>query len=129
MIYMTKFGFKKNVWLLEMSTSTAFTIVYTPYFSCSRCRVICITSARDNESMNRLEEIFLKVLNQQNTNVSGKDKYVYKRPFRKKIFLNVLYFRLLPINHCHLVIINTFPVTIESSVTNHPPKNVSVLFS
>ncbi|XP_019760948.1 protein asunder isoform X1 [Dendroctonus ponderosae] len=76
----------------------------------NRCRVICITSARDNESMNRLEEIFLKVLNQQNSNVSGKDK-------------------LLPINHCHLVIINTFPVTIESSVTNHAPKNLSPLLT
>lgn len=32
----------------------------------NRCRVICITSARDNESMKRLEEIFLSVLQQQN---------------------------------------------------------------
>lgn len=29
-------------------------------------RVICITSARDNDSMKRLEDIFLTVLNQQN---------------------------------------------------------------
>lgn len=28
------------------------------------------------------------------------------------------------IDHCHLVIINTFPVSTESQVNNHPPKNV-----
>nr|XP_023015588.1 integrator complex subunit 13 [Leptinotarsa decemlineata] len=32
----------------------------------NRARVICITSARDNDSMKRLEDIFLTVLNQQN---------------------------------------------------------------
>lgn len=32
----------------------------------NNCRVICITSARDNDSMTRLEDIFLSVLNQQN---------------------------------------------------------------
>lgn len=32
----------------------------------NRGRVICITSARDNDSMKRLEDIFLSVLNQQN---------------------------------------------------------------
>jgi hypothetical protein len=34
--------------------------------------------------------------------------------------------RLLVIDHCHLVIINTFPINIESQVNNHPPKNVSL---
>ncbi|XP_050298231.1 protein asunder [Anthonomus grandis grandis] len=76
----------------------------------NRCRVICITSARDNESMNRLEEIFLSVLIQQNKTVAGKEN-------------------LLPISHCHLVIINTFPVNIESSVNNHPPKILSPLLT
>ncbi|XP_056640095.1 integrator complex subunit 13 isoform X3 [Diorhabda sublineata] len=46
-------------------------------------RVICITSARDNESMKRLEDIFLTVLNQQNKLSATSDK-------------------LLPIHHCHL---------------------------
>ncbi|XP_066140597.1 integrator complex subunit 13 [Euwallacea fornicatus] len=76
----------------------------------NRCRVICITSARDNESMNRLEEIFLTVLNQQNKIVAGNEN-------------------LLPIHHCHLVIINTFPVNMESSVNNHPPKNLSPILT
>ncbi|KAF7278183.1 integrator complex subunit 13 asun [Rhynchophorus ferrugineus] len=76
----------------------------------NRCRVICITSARDNESMKRLEEIFLTVLNQQNKLVAGNDS-------------------LLPIDHCHLVIINTFPINIESSVNNHPSKALSSLLT
>lgn len=76
----------------------------------NRCRVICITSARDNESMNRLEEIFLTVLNQQNQLAAASEN-------------------MLPINHCHLVIINTFPVNIESSVNNHPPKILSPLLT
>lgn len=40
----------------------------------NRCRVICITSARDNESMNRLEEIFHNVLQQQNKIAAGSEK-------------------------------------------------------
>ncbi|KAL1488979.1 hypothetical protein ABEB36_014759 [Hypothenemus hampei] len=76
----------------------------------NRCRVICITSARDNESMNRLEEIFLTVLNQQNKIAIGNEN-------------------LLPINHCHLVIINTFPINIESSVNNHSPRHLSPLLT
>nr|CAI5837583.1 unnamed protein product [Callosobruchus analis] len=69
----------------------------------NRGRVICITSARDNDSMKRLEDIFLSVLTQQNK-ISSTE-------------------RLLTIDHCHLVIINTFPINIESQVNNHPPKN------
>lgn len=47
-----------------------------------------------------------------------------------KIKLNSLlnytfFFRLLTIDHCHLVIINTFPINVESQVNNHPAKNVS----
>ncbi|EFA08805.1 protein asunder [Tribolium castaneum] len=76
----------------------------------NRCRVICITSARDNDSMKRLEEIFLSVLQQQNKVAAGSD-------------------RLLTIDHCHLVIINTFPVNIESQVNNHPPKNLSTILT
>ncbi|KAJ8971268.1 hypothetical protein NQ314_000789 [Rhamnusium bicolor] len=73
-------------------------------------RVICITSARDNDSMKRLEEIFLTVLNQQNKVCATSD-------------------RLLTIDHCHLVIINTFPINIESQVNNHPLKNLSPILS
>lgn len=76
----------------------------------NRCRVICITSARDNDSMKRLEEIFLSVLQQQNKVAAGSD-------------------RLLTIDHCHLVIINTFPVSIESQVNNHPLKSVSIFYN
>lgn len=73
-------------------------------------RVICITSARDNESMKRLEDIFLTVLNQQNKLTTTTDN-------------------LLPIHHCHLVIINTFPINIESQVNNHPAKNLSQILT
>jgi hypothetical protein len=76
----------------------------------NRCRVICITSARDNDSMKRLEEIFLSVLQQQNKVATGSE-------------------RLLVIDHCHLVIINTFPINIESQVNNHPPKNLSSILT
>lgn len=71
----------------------------------NRCRVICITSARDNESMKRLEEIFQTVLVQQNKHIANSDRF-------------------MPIDHCHLVIINTFPVNTDSLVSNHPPRNV-----
>lgn len=40
----------------------------------NRCRVICITSARDNDSMKRLEEIFLTVLQQQNNLAADSDR-------------------------------------------------------
>lgn len=40
----------------------------------NRCRVICITSARDNESMKRLEEIFQTVLQGQNKIAAGSDR-------------------------------------------------------
>lgn len=38
-------------------------------------RVLCITSARDNESMKRLEDIFLTVLNQQNKLAAASERY------------------------------------------------------
>ncbi|CAH1134051.1 unnamed protein product [Ceutorhynchus assimilis] len=77
----------------------------------NKCRVICITSARDNKSMKRLEEIFLTVLNQQNKVVSGNDT-------------------LLRISHCHLIIINTFPINnMESSVNGHPAKRLSAILT
>ncbi|XP_017768624.1 PREDICTED: protein asunder homolog [Nicrophorus vespilloides] len=68
----------------------------------NRCRVVCITSARDDDSMKRLEEIFHNVLQQHNKTAIN-DTCIH-------------------IDHCHLVIINTFPISIESHVNNHPPK-------
>lgn len=72
----------------------------------NRGRVICITSARDNPSMNSLEKIFHQVLVQQNT-ISNKSE------------------ELLPIDFCHLVIINLHPTTMESFVTSRPAQDVS----
>lgn len=92
----------------------------------NKCRVICITSARDNDSMKRLEDIFLTVLKQQNKVAAASERYdklLYL--FFPISQLGMIYFRLLTIDHCHLVIINTFPINIESEVNNHPPKNVS----
>ncbi|KAI4456250.1 sarcoma antigen ny-sar-95-related [Holotrichia oblita] len=76
----------------------------------NRCRVICITSARDDESMKRLEEIFHNNLIQQNKTAANSD-------------------RLLTIDYCHLVIINTFPINIESPVNSHPTKNYSAILT
>lgn len=74
----------------------------------NRGRVICITSARDNPSMNSLEKIFHQVLIQQNV-ISSKNS------------------DLLPIDFCHLVIINLYPTTMESFVTSRPAQDVSSL--
>ncbi|GLV34715.1 asunder [Carabus blaptoides fortunei] len=76
----------------------------------NRCRVICITSTRDNNSMKRLEDIFLNVLQQQNKIAASSD-------------------HLLTINHCHLVIINIFPNNVESQVSNHPLKTLSPILT
>lgn len=73
----------------------------------NRCRIICITSARDNDSMKRLQEIFNNCLHAHNKLAAGSDRY-------------------LAIDHCHLVIIHTFPVNIESQVTQQPPRNVCI---
>lgn len=72
----------------------------------NRCRVIVVTSARDDESMKRLEEIFHNNLVQQNKAAANSD-------------------RLFTVDYCHLVIINTYPINIDSPVTSHPPKSVS----
>lgn len=47
----------------------------------NRCRVICITSTRDNNSMKRLEDIFLNVLQQQNKIAASSDQYVSKETY------------------------------------------------
>lgn len=71
----------------------------------NRGRVICITSARDNPSMNSLEKIFHQVLIQQNS-ISAKSD------------------QLLNIDFCHLVIINLYP-SKESLVTTRVPQELS----
>jgi DNA/RNA-binding domain of Phe-tRNA-synthetase-like protein len=45
----------------------------------NRCRVICITSARDNSSMKSLKEIFQNALLQHNKIAAGSDQYVTLR--------------------------------------------------
>lgn len=41
----------------------------------NRCRIICITSARDNDSMKRLQEIFNNCLYAHNKVAAGSDRY------------------------------------------------------
>lgn len=74
----------------------------------NRGRVICITSAMDNPSMNSLEKIFHQVLIQQNASSSMSED-------------------LLTIDYCHLVIINLYPTMMKSMVTTRPPQDVSSL--
>lgn len=76
----------------------------------NRCRVICITSARDNASMKSLEDIFQNVLIQQNKIAAASD-------------------HLITVHHCHLVIINVFPNSIESQVTGHPARDLSAILT
>ncbi|XP_054271136.1 integrator complex subunit 13 [Macrosteles quadrilineatus] len=77
----------------------------------NRCRVICLTSARDNASIKSMEEIFQNELVQANKLAAASD-------------------HLIPIHHCHLVIINVYPNNLDVvAVTPHPPLNVSNLLS
>ncbi|XP_046750559.1 integrator complex subunit 13 [Diprion similis] len=74
-------------------------------------RVICITSARDDANMKSLENIFLSQLIQQNQNAAASHNRI-------------------PIHHCHLVILNIFPVsTSDCLVTNQLPREVSPLLT
>ncbi|XP_071564945.1 integrator complex subunit 13 isoform X1 [Temnothorax nylanderi] len=72
----------------------------------NRGRVICITSARDNSNMKSLENIFLSELAQENKNALASD-------------------HLIPVDYCHLVILNIYPNNIESQVTSQGPREVS----
>ncbi|XP_008544996.1 integrator complex subunit 13 [Microplitis demolitor] len=76
----------------------------------NRGRIVCITSARDDINMKSLENIFLNQLAQQNKVAMGSD-------------------HLMPIHHCHLVILNIFPINIESQVTNQNPRELSPLLT
>ncbi|RZF48920.1 hypothetical protein LSTR_LSTR003300 [Laodelphax striatellus] len=65
----------------------------------NNCRVICITSARDNTSIKSIQDIFLNELIQANKIAASSD-------------------HLIPVNHCHLVIINVYPNNIENVAVN-----------
>ncbi|XP_065223636.1 integrator complex subunit 13 [Planococcus citri] len=67
----------------------------------NRCRLICITSARDNESVKNLEDIFQNELIRTNRVATASD-------------------HLVAVDHCHLIILNVFPNSGHSSVTGHP---------
>lgn len=71
----------------------------------NRCRVICITSARDDDSMMSLEEIFMTVVGQQNRVAVSKG--------------------LLKIDQCHLVVINLHPTNLESLVSSKPLRDLN----
>lgn len=73
-------------------------------------RVICITSARDDASMKSLEDIFHTVIVQQNA-LSAAHKS-----------------DLMPIDYCHLVIINLYPSNMESMVNDRAQQEVILLF-
>lgn len=74
----------------------------------NRARVICITSARDDSSMKSLEEIFFKVVDQQN-------EMIQKGAGGK----------FLKIDQCHLVVINLHPSGLDSMVTNKPLRDLN----
>lgn len=69
-------------------------------------RVICITSARDDESMKSLEDIFLTVLTSQNKMLTPNNP------------------NYLKIDRCHLVIVNLYPSTLASLVNTRTLKDV-----
>lgn len=69
-------------------------------------RVICITSARDDESMKSLEDIFLTVLTAQNKLLVASNQ------------------NYLEIDRCHLVIVNLYPSTMNSMVNTRALKEV-----
>lgn len=69
-------------------------------------RVICITSARDDESMKSLEDIFLTVLTAQNKLLIASNQ------------------NYLEIDRCHLVIVNLYPSTMNSLVNTRALNDV-----
>ncbi|XP_032673863.1 integrator complex subunit 13-like isoform X1 [Odontomachus brunneus] len=75
----------------------------------NRGRIICITSIRDDSNMKSLENIFLNKLTQKN---------------KTALALNHL-----PIDYCHLVILNIFPNNIEPQITSQGPREISPLLT
>lgn len=74
-------------------------------------RVVCLTSTRDDGSMQSLEEIFRTVLMKQNEMVTKQQG------------------DLLPLDFCELVFINIYPRNMESFVSKKPATKVSPLLS
>lgn len=73
----------------------------------NRARVICITSARDDSSMERLEEIFDSLVSQQNSMPNAGTQNVLK------------------IDEVHLVVIHLHPTNLKSMVTNCPLRELN----
>ncbi|XP_034243253.1 integrator complex subunit 13 [Thrips palmi] len=68
----------------------------------NRSRVICITTQKDNQSIKNLQDMFIKFVNQSNKKAASSDT-------------------LIPINHCHLVILNVTPRNGEPCLVNPVP--------
>ncbi|GAB0094861.1 Protein asunder [Sergentomyia squamirostris] len=74
----------------------------------NRGRIICITSARDDDSMKSLEDIVHTVMIQQNSISSGQEDS-------------------LLIANVHLVIVNICPANTELLVSNRPLRDISTI--
>ncbi|XP_045535653.1 protein asunder [Papilio machaon] len=77
----------------------------------NRGRIICITSARDDDSIRSLAEIALNALVQQNKKLS------MVPPTTSADADNT---QSLVVHYCHLVIVNVTPEKIETRVNNQP---------
>lgn len=91
---------------LKSTTSTS-DLPTSPTKIPNKGRVICLTSARDNSSMQSLVDIFHTVILQQNTLSKGRTD-------------------LLHIERCHLVIINLYPANMVTMVTDREPQETKV---
>ncbi|XP_013169023.1 PREDICTED: protein asunder [Papilio xuthus] len=78
----------------------------------NRGRIICITSARDDDSIRSLAEIALNALVQQNKKLS-----MVPPTTSADATANT---QSLVVHYCHLVIVNVTPEKIETRVNNQP---------
>ncbi|XP_063362263.1 protein asunder [Cydia amplana] len=78
----------------------------------NRGRIICITSARDDDSIRSLAEIALNALIQQNKKASSQPSTSESTSTAQP--------EVYPIQYCHLVIINVTPEKAEIRVNNQP---------
>ncbi|CAG5031723.1 unnamed protein product [Parnassius apollo] len=78
----------------------------------NRGRIICITSARDDDSIRSLAEIALNALVQQNKKAS-----LVQPSSSTEASANP---ESLVVHHCHLVIVNVTPEKAETRVNNQP---------
>ncbi|KAJ2946172.1 hypothetical protein O0L34_g5106 [Tuta absoluta] len=98
--------------LSEPSTAQASRPPSERHFQ-NRGRIICITSARDDNSIKSLAEIALNTLVNQNK------KAAMSQPSASGGETTTP--ELLHIHHCHLLIINVTPEKAETQVTNRAP--------